>query len=312
MLGMISKRTFLKVFLCIFVLTVPIILMGCTPPAAVPAAADPVDTQLPAPVETGVSDEPTAVPTPEPDLPMAARVNGEGLLLREYEAELERFTAAMTELGKEIEPDAQREAVLNELVDQLLLAQAAYAAGFQMEDADLDARIAQLGDPQTIADWQSRHNYDTSSFRTAMKRQAAAAWQRDQIAGSVPDTIEQVQARHILVFDGDLAARLHSRLRDGAEFATLARQIDPTGGELGWFPRGYLLLPEIESAAFAQQPGEYSEVIETAYGYHIVQTVAYEANHAVSADVRRFLQHKALQAWIEEQRSTSQVEVYLP
>jgi peptidyl-prolyl cis-trans isomerase C len=286
--------------------------MGCTPPAAVPAAADPVDSPVPAPDDTSVIDEPTAVPTPEPDLPMAARVNGEGLLLSEYEAELERYAAAMTELGKEIEPEAQRQAVLNELVDQVLLAQAAYAAGFQLEDADLDARIAQLGDPQAVADWQSRHNYDASSFRTAMKRQAAAAWQRDQIAGRVPDTIEQVQARQILVFDRDLASRLHSRLRDGADFATLARQIDPTGGELGWFPRGYLLLPEIESAAFAQQPGEYSEVIETAYGYHIVQTVAYEASHPVSADVRRFLQHKALQAWIEDKRSTSQVEVYLP
>jgi peptidyl-prolyl cis-trans isomerase C len=314
MLAMISKRTNLNVLLSIMIVLSLVYLVGCTPPQ-VPAAA-PVDPT--SPDSTAALETETVVvqpPTPtavELNLPLAALVNGEGILLSEYEAELQRYADAMTELGKPVDPEQQRAAVLTELVDQVLLAQSAYTAGFILDDAALAARITELGDPQALADWQSAHSYDSDSFSTALRRQAAAAWQRDRIAAAVPERVEQVQARQMLVFDRDLANRLHNRLKDGADFATVARQIDPTGGELGWFPRGYLTLPEIETAAFELQAGQYSEVIETAFGYHIVQVIAHETAQPVSADVRRFLQHKALQSWLEEQRTSSQVEILLP
>jgi peptidyl-prolyl cis-trans isomerase C len=246
------------------------------------------------------------------NLPMAARVNGEGILLEEYEAELLRYADAMAELGKTVDPEEQRQAVLSELIDQTLLAQAAVSAGFTLDDAALEERIAELGDAQALADWLARHNYTDESFRLALRRQAAVANQRDRITSAVPEAVEQVKARQILVFDQALAERLHNRLKDGADFATLARQIDPTGGELGWFPRGYLTLPEIEDTAFALQPGQYSDVIVTSFGYHIVQTTDRSAAQPVSADVRRFLQHRALSAWLEEQRSVSEIEILLP
>jgi peptidyl-prolyl cis-trans isomerase C len=314
MLAMISKRAFLNVFLCMFILITPVFLTGCDPAQLEPAAsAPPVDSPQPDPTETLTNkvQPPTAVPT-QSNEPLAAKVKDEGILLSEYEAEFERYSAARIELGKEVSPEEGRQAVLSDLIDQVLLAQAAYANGFSLSEDDLNARIAQLGDPTALAEWQSQHGYTGDSFRMALQRQAAAAWQRDRIVAGVPAAVEQVQARQMLVFDKDLADRLHTRLKGGADFATLARQIDPTGGELGWFPRGYLTLLEIEEAAFAQQPGQHSAVIETAFGYHIVQTIAYEAAHPVSSDVRRFLQHQALQDWLEEQRARGEIEILIP
>ena len=61
----------------------------------------------------------------------------------------------------------------------------------------------------------------------------------------------------------------------GADFAALAREYSdcPTaseGGNLGRFGRGRML-PPIEQAAFKLSVGDVSEVIETAYGFHIVK-----------------------------------------
>jgi len=61
----------------------------------------------------------------------------------------------------------------------------------------------------------------------------------------------------------------------GADFAALAREYSdcPTaseGGNLGRFGRGRML-PPIEQAAFKLSVGDVSEVIETAFGFHIVK-----------------------------------------
>lgn len=71
---------------------------------------------------------------------------------------------------------------------------------------------------------------------------------------------------------------LRKRILDGEDFATLAKiySEDPgsalKGGELGDFTRG-VMYPEFESAAFALQKGDVSEVVETEAGFHILQLI---------------------------------------
>jgi peptidyl-prolyl cis-trans isomerase C len=306
------KRTILNVLLCVSIFLISNSLMGCNA-ATRPEVAVPVDTASP---EVAVTETPAVQPptptTVDPNIPLAALVNGEGILLSEYEAEMQRYADAVAALGKPVDENQQKDAVLSELIDQVLLAHAAFEAGFSLDDASLEARITALGDAQALAAWMGEHGYDEASFRAALRRQAAASWQRDAIVAGVPASVEQVQARQILVFDQALAERLHKRLQDGADFATLARQIDPTGGELGWFPPGYLTQPEIEAAAFTLQPGQHSQVIATSFGYHIVQTIDRQSDRPVSAGVRRFLQHQALLSWLEQRRSGSDIEILLP
>lgn len=65
-------------------------------------------------------------------------------------------------------------------------------------------------------------------------------------------------------------------LRGGADFATVAAKFSQDsasaahGGELGWFRRG-VMVKQFEDAAFRLRPGDLSPVVETKYGYHIIQ-----------------------------------------
>ena len=70
-----------------------------------------------------------------------------------------------------------------------------------------------------------------------------------------------------------------------------------------------LTQPNVEEAVFALQPGEYTEVIKSNIGYHIVYVIEREAEHKLSIESRRMLQEKALQAWLEAARATSTIEI---
>jgi peptidyl-prolyl cis-trans isomerase D len=98
---------------------------------------------------------------------------------------------------------------------------------------------------------------------------------------------EQVRARHILLRvppgDDDPEARrraedLARRIRAGADFEELAREYSEDtasaagGGDLGFFGRGQMV-PEFESVAFAQDPGQVSEPVLSPFGFHIIQTI---------------------------------------
>ncbi len=98
---------------------------------------------------------------------------------------------------------------------------------------------------------------------------------------------EEVRARHILfklapdASDADrTAARAQADAvlatsKGGADFAELAKQYSQdasasNGGDLGQFGRG-VMAPAFETAAFALQSGQISDVVETPFGLHIIK-----------------------------------------
>ncbi|PKN96631.1 MAG: hypothetical protein CVU43_19715, partial [Chloroflexi bacterium HGW-Chloroflexi-5] len=230
----------------------------------------------------------TLEPTPIP-LPMAVVVNGEGVLLSDYQAELARLQQAQTELGQVTTPEEQRDRIINNYVDLLLLAQAAGQNGFSLDEATLQARLDKLavdaGGAEQLSAWQAANGYTADTFKTALRLEITAVWQRDQIINTVPTTAEQIHALQILVQDEANALDAFQKLKDGTNFAELALLYDRTsGGDIGWFAAGTLTQPEVDAAVFALQIGQFTEVIKSALGYHILYVVDREPEHPLSVD----------------------------
>ena len=66
-----------------------------------------------------------------------------------------------------------------------------------------------------------------------------------------------------------------------ADFAALAKELSTcpsgqNGGSLGAFERGRMV-PEFETAAFAMEVGQVSDIVETQFGYHIIKTTDHQA-----------------------------------
>lgn len=267
----------------------------------------------------GIKQTPTPIPptaliatATATALPAAATVNGEILSAAEFQAELGRYKSAQSALGKTVTDQDASKIVLEDLIAQILLAQGARAQGFALTDAALQARMAALaaqsGGPDKLSAWESAHGYTDVSFRAALIRDLQAAWMRDKIVTAVPKAADQVHVQEILLYNASDAQAVENQLNGGADFNALAAQYDPTtSGDLGWFPKGYLLDPKIEEAAFSLQVGQISGVIQTDSGFHIIKVVERDAQHALSPDAYLSLQDSALQQWISQQRAQAAV-----
>lgn len=247
---------------------------------------------------------------------MAALANGQPIYLADYERELGRYEASL--LSRGIDPNspegqenlAQARAwVLNVMIEQALTEQAAATVGVVVSDAEVDAYMQVMIDENggeeafraKLAEWGETYEDAWREVRAQLIGMAMT----QRIIEGVPTTAEHVHARHILVDTASEAERILAQLQAGADFAALARahsqdtSTRETGGDLGFFPRGILVASEVEEAAFALQPGQFSGVVASVLGYHIVQVVERDPARPVSPESLRLLQDRAVQEWIE-------------
>jgi len=99
-------------------------------------------------------------------------------------------------------------------------------------------------------------------------------------------TPEQIRASHILFnLAGTDEAAVRTQAEDvlqqakgGADFAALAKKFSEDegsrdqGGDLDYFGRGRMV-PEFETAAFAMEPGQVSDLVRSQFGLHIIKLV---------------------------------------
>ena len=206
---------------------------------------------------------------------------------------------------------------MNELINQTLLAQAAAENGYSVDETLLQSRLSalesQLGGVQALIDWQAQNGYNDEMFKVALKRSIGAAWMQNQLINEVPDTADEVHVLQILLPTQAEADEVYSSLQSGKDFLQVVSTFDPlTQGDLGWFPRGYLKQPAIEEAAFGLQAGQYSQVIKTDIGYHILYLLERDPEHQLQPDAKRELQVNAVQDWLTERRKQSEIQIFLP
>lgn len=273
---------------------------------------------LPFPSPTPTPIPPTPSLTPEP---AAALVDGRPILQADFEAEVARYEAAQRSLGIDLATLGNyRAVVLNAMIDQRLLADAARSDGHHIDPAEVEARIeslaTELGGTDAMGAWLAANGYSLEQLKASLVEESLAAIAVQRIADGVPSTSEQVHARHILVSDPSLAEQLRSRLAAGEDFATLAQtySLDLStrivGGDLGWFAPGTLTQPEVEAAAFALQPGEVSAIVHSALGYHLIEVLE-RGDHPLSPEAWRRLRQKAVEDWLIDQRSEATIEIVI-
>lgn len=132
---------------------------------------------------------------------------------------------------------------------------------------------------------------------------------------------EQVRVRHVLIRKEteaglDKAQALLKELKAGADFEALAKARSEDkgsgarGGDLGMFARGRMVKP-FEDAAFAlQNAGQLSDVVETQFGFHIIQLVEKKPAGKRSFDeVKAVLLRETEAALINEGRNKEQERI---
>lgn len=272
----------------------------------------PAGTEIP--IEMTVPSDISLSPT----LTNAATVNGTPIPMASFEAELLRFEMAEALTGVSY-PDAPTR-VINLLIEEELIRQKALAQGIVIDPGLIDNEIAsitaEMGDDY-FTGWLSENHYTIEDFRSLVTLNLMTEQLTAPIITSVPTTSPHVRARHILVNSEATAQEILDRLANGEDFALLAAEYSldvttkQTGGDLGFFPRGSLLVPEVEDIAFSLNPGELSGIVQTEWGYHIVQTMEKVDNQEIRPEVRQRMIAAALETWRQGLSEGAVIEVFI-
>jgi parvulin-like peptidyl-prolyl isomerase len=273
--------------------------------------------------------------TPSPAVPtatvrategLAALVNEQPITTVDYQKQVAQVEAFFeqegldpnTEEGRERLAQARRQ-VLEQMIDQELIRQAATEMGVSISEAELETNIEDIVE-------QSGGEEDFNEALQAMGTSYDDFWQMllDQLLSeavfaavteSVPPVAEQVHARHILLPTRERAEEVLARLQGGEDFAFLAGQYSEDistrerGGDMGFFPRG-VMPPEVEDIAFSLDVGRTSGIVESQFGFHIVQVLEREERE-IAVEIFENLRQQIFMQWLQEQRESANIERFI-
>ena len=253
-----------------------------------------------------------------------------------------------------------RQEAMDLLIEQALVWQAAERAGIEADPAEAEKNIADVRavfDSDAAFNMKlQEEGFTEETFRKHIERMIAAKVYLDGVrleAAEVSDAEveryyhanegrltlpEQVRVRHILLTWKPLGTQddratirkqmqpILERARNGEDFAALAEEFSDdyatktAGGDTGFFKRGDMV-PAFEKAAFAMQPGEISDPVETSFGVHIIRFEERQEPHLLSFDevreqlrdhVRQERMEAAVQAEIDQLRAAADITVLIP
>lgn len=249
---------------------------------------------------------------------LAARVNNTVITLEQLAQEVESRAQAEQVAA---DPFVFEQKILDEMIDQVLIAQYAAENGLVISDEQVQAEIEELTRLATEANVQLTDITGYPEAMTATKVREILLLQAvsEAIIAGVPTTTVQVRARHILVKDEATAQLILQELNAGASFGDLAKQYSQDNstaaieGNLGWIYPGVLLQPEIEQVIFNMPPNSrYPEPIPSILGYHIVEVLERdEARPLEDDDALARLRQATFEEWLAGQRAAASITIYL-
>ena len=208
--------------------------------------------------------------------------------------------------------------VLQTVVNRTLLRQLAAKEGIELSESDVQARVEE--EKTTIMASGQFSSWDQFIEQAGLSDEYFARLVEDaELINRVGEAhgpareAEQVHARHILVEDEETGKEVLARLEDGEDWAALAQEYsqDPSNkdnsGDLGWFPRGRMV-PEFEEAAFSLEPGKTSDLVQTDFGYHIIQVLE-TGTRELDDQTYNAMKQQAFQTWLDEQKAGVQTTI---
>ena len=242
----------------------------------------------------------------------AAVVNGSVITKADLDREVSRSQQRPAGMGKPLtgsQVSEIRKRVLKNLIDRELLYQESQKKGIKVDEAEVNERFKVLkkrfpGEAE-FQEWLSKMDLSEAGLKSLLGQNMAIQKLIDKhlkitvsdkemkaYYDSHPDSFkrpEQVRASHILIKVDPKAdesqkaearkklEKILQKLQKGGDFAALAKESSECpssakGGDLGYFGRGQMAKP-FEDMAFAKKPGEFSEIVETKFGYHVIKVV---------------------------------------
>lgn len=228
----------------------------------------------------------------------AVKVNGDSILVKDYDARVAEAQKTYEKQGMKFDTEEGKKALpqiksqlLDRMIEGKLIAQEVKKQKLNPEDAKVkeqeDIIKKNIGDDAKFQDTlkqQGMTEAELKNFLTVYEKvtgdikeisdtDAKAFFDKNVANYTQP---ESVTARHILVKTEDEAKAIITQLTAGADFAQLAKDksIEPgakeSGGELGTITKGKMV-PEFETAVFAQKAGTFSKSpVKTEFGYHVI------------------------------------------
>lgn len=243
-------------------------------------------------------------PATSPNPNVAATVNGETITLDAVDALL-KTTLPLTPLTA-AQKRQMRVEVLSDMVDDVLLRQFLRKNGPKVDPAEIDAQLKAFGEKlkgerKTLADFyketgqteaQVKESWTTAMQLTGYVKLNTTEEQLKAYFAANRDHFDRVEVkvRHVVLRAGKGASpaeraaakeRLEAIRAEVAggklDFADAAKKHShcpsgPAGGDIGYLARkGGIVDEAFAKAAFALKPGDLSAVVETDFGYHILQ-----------------------------------------
>jgi peptidyl-prolyl cis-trans isomerase C len=236
--------------------------------------------------------------------PVIARVNGVDITQGD-------LALAEEDVGSEMQavsPEAKREQLISYLADIIMVTQAADKKNLA-DNPDFKRRLAFLRN-KLLMGYELQQEAKTAVTDEALHQTYDEAVK--SMAGQ-----EEVRARHILVESEDEAKALLEQLKNGADFATLAKEKskDPgaaEGGDLGYFTKDQMV-PEFADVAFKMYPGQLSNPVKTQFGWHVIKVEDRRTKQPPEFDkvkdqIEAFLARKAQTDFITKLRQSAKVD----
>jgi peptidyl-prolyl cis-trans isomerase C len=279
---------------------------------------------------------------PQPNV--VALVNGETITTDQLDRELRRarHEDGLVPATEEV-ATVMRKAKLDELIDGILLDQAARAANVVIPPDRIESEVLRLRADypgSAFDDMLAQGELSTADVRYKVQQQLITQKLiHDQVYARVAVTEpeveayfkehekefsrpEEVRAEQIVVHTVDDAKRVQAELRKGMSFEEAARRFGlgpeaKVGGDLGYFPRGQM--PAVfDKACFGKSKGTVTDVVPSEYGFHIFRIVDVrdeeektlaEVRGEVEAKIRRQKEEAAEKDFMAKLRAQASVTI---